>query len=160
MFTTVTSHFQQLTAKHPVMLFTVFCLCASAFGFGVRARSSAIPEKKQAIARHDSNAGLAPIQTQPSNNIEAELITLRNFGFEPAALKRPAGEVLFVINNRSRWQDLVPTLNRVQGNKVKDVGLRKGQVNWFEKFNLPPGDYVLTATGHPELSCAITLTPR
>jgi hypothetical protein len=105
-------------------------------------------------------AALAPA----ADRVESELITLRPFGFEPAEIKRPAGEIVFIINNRSLLQDMSLTLSRVQGNrptdKVKDVGLRKGQPNWFERFNLPPGDYVLTEAGHPEWKCAITLTPR
>jgi hypothetical protein len=99
-----------------------------------------------------------------ADQVESELITLRPFGFEPAEINRPAGEVVFAINKRSLLQDVSLTLSRVQGarltDKVKDVGLRKGQLNWIERFNLPPGDYVLTEARHPEWKCAITLTPR
>jgi hypothetical protein len=108
--------------------------------------------------------GGAVTSVQTTDKVESELITLRPFGFEPAEINRPAGEVVFVINNRSHLQDVSFTLSRVQGNrstqKVKDVGLKRGQVNWLDRYNLPPGDYVLTVAGHPEWNCAITLTPR
>jgi hypothetical protein len=103
----------------------------------------------------------AAIQTEERQ--ESELITVRRFGFDPAAIKRPAGDVTFIIDNRSHLQDLSLTLSRVQGNKpsdkVKDVGFRKGQVKWLERFNLPPGDYVLTEASQPDWKCSITLTP-
>ena len=108
--------------------------------------------------------GGAAASASTTDQVESELITLRPFGFEPAEIKRPAGEVVFVISNRSHQQDVSLTLSRVQGamltGKVKDVGLKKGQVNWLDRFNLPPGDYVLTEASHPEWKCAITLTPR
>src|SRR5262249_47245352 len=104
-----------------------------------------------------------PAAAQTGDRLESELITVRRFGFEPAEIKRPAGDVIFVINNRSNLPDLSLTLSRVQGNKptdkIKDVGVRKGQVNWIERFNLPPGDYVLTEASRPDWKCSITLTP-
>jgi len=107
--------------------------------------------------------GGSAASAQATGQVESELITLRPFGFEPDEINRPAGEVVFVINNRSHLQDVSLTLSRVQGNipigKVKDVVLKKGQVNWLDRFNLPPGDYVLTEASHPEWKCAITLTP-
>jgi hypothetical protein len=101
---------------------------------------------------------------QSTEEVESELITLRPFGFEPAEINRPAGEVVFVINNRSHLREVSFTLSRVQDNrstqKVKDIVLKRGQVNWLDRFNLPSGDYVLSVAGHPEWNCAITLTPR
>jgi hypothetical protein len=109
------------------------------------------------------NVGVAA-SAPAADHVESELITLRPFGFDPAEIKRPAGEVVFVISNRSHQQNVSLTLSRVQGamltGKVKDVGLKKRQVNWLDRFNLPPGDYVLTEASHPEWKCAITLTPR
>jgi uncharacterized cupredoxin-like copper-binding protein len=134
----------------PVAL-VILCLAAVAAGMSVR---------RGWLTKFGAGAASA----QATDKIESELITLRSFGFEPAAIKRPAGEVVFVINNRSHLQDVSMTLSRVQGNKpaerVKDAGIKKGQVNWLERFNLPPGDYVLTEASHPEWKCVITLTPR
>ena len=133
-------------------MITLVVLCLTA--------AASVGVKRGWFAKLDS--GAAPAQA--SDKVESELIILRRFGFEPAEIKRPAGEVVFVINNRSQLQDLSLTLSRVQGNrptdKVKDTGIKKGQVNWIERFNLPPGDYVLTEASHPEWKCAITLTPR
>lgn len=129
----------------------ILCLVAVAAGMGVRSGW---------FAKLSGGAASA----QATDKVESELITVRRFGFEPAVIKRPAGEVVFVINNRTHLQDLSLTLTRVQGNKptdkVKDVGMKRGHVNWIDRFNLPPGDYVLTEASHPEWKCAITLTPR
>lgn len=104
---------------------------------------------------------IAAAQTEA--RLETELITVRRFGFDPPAIKRPAGDFQFFITNRSQSRELSLTLSRVEGNrpsdKVKDVGFRKGQVKWAERFNLPPGDYVLTEASHPDWKCTITLTP-
>ncbi|MBS1786918.1 MAG: hypothetical protein JST85_04315 [Acidobacteria bacterium] len=104
---------------------------------------------------------IAAAQTEA--RLETELITVRRFGFDPPAIKRPAGDFQFFITNRSQSRELALTLSRVEGNrpsdKVKDVGFRKGQVKWVERFNLPPGDYVLTEASHPDWKCTITLTP-
>lgn len=101
------------------------------------------------------------VQTEP--RLETELITVRRFGFDPAVIKRPAGDFQLFISNHSQLHELSLTLSRVQGNKpsdiVKDLGFRNGQVKWIERFNLPPGDYVLTEATHPEWKCVITLTP-
>jgi len=109
------------------------------------------------------NPAQTDLSVQQEERIESELITLRGFGFEPAVIKRPAGDVIFILNNRSNLKDVSLTLTRVQGSrptdKVKDVGLRKGQVNWVERFNLPPGDYVFTEASRPDWKCSITLTP-
>lgn len=103
----------------------------------------------------------AVIQTEA--RLETELIAVRQFGFEPAVIKRPAGDFQLYISNRSQFRELSLTLSRVQGNrpsdKVKDMGFKRGQVRWIERFNLPPGDYVLTEAGNPEWKCSITLTP-
>lgn len=113
------------------------------------------------IISQAKNRNAAMMQTEA--RLETELIAVRPFGFEPAAIKRPAGDFQFLITNRSQFPELSLTLSRVVGNrpsdKVKDVGFKKGQVRWNERFNLPPGDYVLTEARNPEWKCSITLTP-
>ncbi|MEP7338921.1 MAG: hypothetical protein ABI977_14395 [Acidobacteriota bacterium] len=115
----------------------------------------------QAKSRKAARSNSPTIQTEA--NLETELITVRRFGFDPPIIKRPAGDFLFFISNHSQLRELSLTLSRAQGNKpsdkVKDVGFRKGQVKWIERFNLPPGDYVLTEANHPDWKCSITLTP-
>jgi hypothetical protein len=37
---------------------------------------------------------------------------------------------------------------------------RRGRVRSINELDLPPGEYVLAAAGHPEWACRITLTPR
>ncbi len=130
---------------------------------GVVAAALSVAQAVRTRSAAKANPAQADASGQQEERIESELITLRRFGFEPAAIKRPAGDVILIINNRSNLPDVSLTLTRVQGNrpadKVKDVGLRKGQVNWVERFNLPPGDYVLTEASRPDWKCSITLTP-
>jgi hypothetical protein len=109
----------------------------------------------------NQDAGSPPVQEK----VEVELITVRRFGFEPAEITRPAGEFILHIDDRSQQQqDLALALSRTQAErpreKLKDVDLKRGQVNWLDRFNLPPGDYLLTEANHPEWQCRITLTPR
>lgn len=115
----------------------------------------------QAKSRNAARPYSAAMQTEA--RLETELITVRRFGFDPPVIKRPAGDFQFFVSNHSQFRELSLTLSRVQGNKpsdkVKEVGFRKGQVKWVERFNLPPGDYVLTEANHPEWKCNITLTP-
>lgn len=115
------------------------------------------------LAKNGNFARPSAATMQTEARLETELITVRRFGFDPPAIKRPAGDFQFFITNRSQSRELALTLSRVEGNrpsdKVKDVGFRKGQVKWAERFNLLPGDYVLTEASHPDWKCTITLTP-
>lgn len=111
-----------------------------------------------------ANAGLAVI-SQDQAKIEAELITIRRFGFEPAEIRRPAGEFVIVIDDRSqKARDLVLTLSSVRTDqppdKLRDVDFKTGRSNWHERFNLPAGEYVLTEANNPEWRCTITLTAK
>lgn len=110
------------------------------------------------------NAGFAVI-SQDQAKIEAELITIRRFGFEPAEIRRPAGEFVIVIDDRSqKARDLVLTLSSVRTDqppdKLRDVDFKTGRSNWHERFNLPAGEYVLTEANNPEWRCTITLTAK
>lgn len=142
----------------PVTLILWLGVCAviAAIGLSAKARFSGAPASspRQEVAR-----------SQAQERIEAELITIRRFGFEPAEIRRPAGEFVLVIDDRSQKPyDLALTLSNFQDdrptNKLRDVDFKRGLSNWHDRFNLPAGDYVLTEANHPQWRCKITITSR
>ena len=96
--------------------------------------------------------------------IEVEQVTLRPYGFEPRAIKRPKGDFLLSFSNRSRQKDLALQLFRVvgisKGEKLKDVGLPKGVVNRLTTLSLQPGEYVLSEASNPRWECRLTITAQ
>lgn len=101
---------------------------------------------------------------EPKPQIETELIAVRAFGFEPAAIRRPKGDFILLVRNRSPFPELILHLSRIEGSrpaeKLKDASLPKGKVNWLDHENLPPGEYLLTAENHPDWKCFITITAQ
>jgi hypothetical protein len=99
-----------------------------------------------------------PVQ-QP-NNLEAQRITLRPTGFEPAEVTRPAGRFLLAINDRSGQRDASFILLRQNGERLREVRMRDTprKHEWREIVNLPPGRYLLADSANPERVCQILLT--
>lgn len=92
--------------------------------------------------------------------MEAELITVTPKGFDPPEIKRPAGQVFLLLENRSGASDLTFELNRIAGSKLKEVNLKKGTLSWRPLVDLTPGDYALTEVNHPDWVCKITITAK
>lgn len=143
------------SATRIVLLVVVPVLVISLVGLGAKAR----------FAPAANTAGQDTGGPQGQASIETELVTIRPYGFVPAAITRPAGDFILVIDDRGqKSQDLALALSRVQSDKpkekIKDVDFKRGKVNWIDRFNLPPGEYILTEANHPEWQCKITLTPR
>jgi hypothetical protein len=112
-----------------------------------------------------TSASTISLQSKPSEGeIEVEHITLRTYGFEPREIKRPKGDFVLSVDNRTRKKDLSLQLSRIlnnnKGEKLKDVSLAKGKVNHLETLSLPPGDYVLTESENPRWECRIAITPK
>lgn len=135
------------------LLVSVFVLCALvliAFSFGLKGLK---PE------RRDLSAGM-PQQRPTPSKLEAEVIVLRERGFEPAEITRPAGPFFLAVDTRigANKADLV--LSRLTGGQVREQKLPPGKRAWREQVDLPPGKYVLTVADRPNAVCAITITPR
>ena len=92
--------------------------------------------------------------------VEVEVLTLRPRGFEPAEVKRPAGRFLLAVSSQTGGEGVSLALARVQGQRLREMRMGRGRVRSVNEFDLPPGEYLLTAEGHPEWSCRLTLTPR
>lgn len=100
-------------------------------------------------------------QDQVSNDVnETEVLTIRPTGFEPAAITRPPGEFLLVINNRSGLEEVNWSLDRETGGKVRELKISGGKLRSGNFQDLPPGRYVLTEANHPEWICRITITSQ
>jgi hypothetical protein len=92
--------------------------------------------------------------------LEAEIVTIRPFGFEPAEISRPHGRFILMVDNRSGIGDVELQLNRETGAHLHQVRVPRAEQDWNDVFDLPPGQYVLREAGHPEWSCRITITAQ
>ncbi len=102
----------------------------------------------------------APVLPQTQNRLEAERITLRATGFEPAEITRPAGRFLLAVNDRSGKESVTLLFLRGAGDLLNEVRMRdhRRKHEWRQVMNLPPGRYVLTELSRPDWVCRITLT--
>lgn len=92
--------------------------------------------------------------------IEVEVVTVRESGFEPREITRPQGPFMLAIINKSGAAELALRLDTVQRNRVHEVRLPKGRIRWHQRLDLPTGDYVLSEQNHPDWICRLRLTAR
>ena len=104
-----------------------------------------------------------PAQTLASESVtpklEVEFITLRTNGFEPAEIVRAKGPFVLLVDDRSGKESSSFNLQRLQGEKLRDINTRRAKSEWHDVINLPPGNYLLTDAGNPDARCQITITP-
>ncbi|MGH9754156.1 MAG: hypothetical protein ACREA2_15365 [Blastocatellia bacterium] len=104
---------------------------------------------------------LSAAQDRPTvSSLEAILITLQPYGFEPTEVTLKAGPFLLAIDNRSGIHEPVFRVDRTDGGRLREVRTAKGRLALRQVVDLPPGDYVLTEAIHPDWICQITITPR
>jgi hypothetical protein len=92
--------------------------------------------------------------------IEAEVITLRSTGFEPGEITRPASRFFILVENRTDIEAVNLQLNSQHGDRLHNVRMLRGGMDWTEMVDLRPGRYTLTEADHPEWVCRITITAR
>lgn len=105
-------------------------------------------------------AATAPPVSPPAaqSEVEAEVIVLRPTGFEPEEISRPAGRVLFAVDNQSGVDELVLRLEAEDGNLLHETRAAR-RTNVLRKVvNFRPGVYTLTEANNPEWRCRITIT--
>ena len=103
------------------------------------------------------NPGL--VSASPTQAIEAEIIVLRPWGFEPTEISRPAGPFFLAVDNRSGLDHVDVSLHLETGPKFHAISVSKNKTKWRQKMTLPPGTYVLREASHPEWRCRITIQP-
>lgn len=89
--------------------------------------------------------------------VESEVVTATRRGFEPAAITRPQGQFILVVDNRT-GHDLNFRLARDAGELLHEIRSSREQLDWNEVLDLQPGRYVLSELEHPEWTCSITIT--
>jgi hypothetical protein len=141
-------------------------VCCAALAFAVRAYNRAAAASASTVRHINAEYTKASLPAQPApsspglsgEKLEVENIILTRFGFEPNEIVRPQGEFLLAVENRSGVGDVDLSLDTVAGVPVQRRYVPKHKLDWHEFFRLPPGEYVLTESGHPEWVCRITIT--
>ncbi len=84
-------------------------------------------------------------------------LTIRESGFEPSEVTRPAGKFLLSVDNKSGVAQITLRLSRVGSGHVRDIVVPKDATDWAEELDLQPGMYDLTELNHPNWNCRITV---
>jgi len=92
--------------------------------------------------------------------IEGEVITIRPTGFEPREITRPKGLFLLAVENRSGLRTIQLRIDRLAGDRLREMQMPRNKHDWREGFDLPPGKYILSEAFHPEWTCSITIENR
>jgi len=95
-----------------------------------------------------------------SQRTEAEVITVRPYGFDPPEIRRRSGRMLLVVNNRSGLEEVHLLLDRVGGNRERDERVRRGRLESRNFIELAEGRYRLTEANHPAWICEIVVSNR
>ena len=100
-----------------------------------------------------------PIKTMAAaqSQIETMRVTVTTIGFDPDELTHPAGQVVLAVDNRSGLEEVRLRLDREGGERLADVLVERGQLDWHDTVTLSAGYYTLTEANHPEWSCRITV---
>ena len=102
--------------------------------------------------------GLAASCLNAQQKLEAELASLRDGGFTPSAIQRPAGPFLLVIKNRSSVQSMAVQLVRKDNGEVIVAPVSGKSPGQSYLLTLSPGVHVLSDADHPErLGMTITI---
>ena len=111
---------------------------------------------------HASNnhPAASTVATDQKSDLMALPIALRMNGFNPQEITRPAGNYLISVTNLTGLPDLTFQLDRENGERLHSAKVPKGKRSWREHVRLTPGDYVLSVTELPELTCRITITAQ
>lgn len=134
--------------KH-LLLTTLLLIAAASAAAGVYALLTPnLPPPAQAAAQ------------QHGESIEAEVVTLTPFGFEPREITRPPGPFLLAVHNQSNSAEVSLRLARVRGERLQEVRLRPGKRRWEQRLALGHGEYLLTEEGRPEWNCIIIIEAR
>ena len=76
---------------------------------------------------------------------------------EPGSITVKPGPLRILTQNRSTAPNVTLSLDQVNGGNIRQVQIKTGNPHSIESYVLPPGDYVLSAPGHPTWVCRITV---
>jgi hypothetical protein len=149
----------RLLRRRPLVTLLTLTAIAGASALAARARRGADPMSGPVISLSTALA-----DTATPALLTVEQLTLRPTGFYPAALSRPKGKFLLVVNNRAGLEEVDLSLSREVGNnnreKVKGAKVHRKLLDWVNEADLQPGSYVVTEASNPNWVCRITITPQ
>jgi hypothetical protein len=99
------------------------------------------------------------VSADETDEVEVELVTLRPEGFEPLEIVRRKGPFVLLIDDRSGNDNSSLQLQRLKGDRLRDLNTSRKKKEWYDLLNLPPGDYVLTDAANAARRCQITIVP-
>ena len=145
-----------------ILIAVLSMLCCAVLTFVVGAYNrTANPVSSFDYPKEALSAGPAsPPSRSTDERLEAQVIVLTRFGFEPNQIVRPQDEFLLAVENRSEVGDVDLHLDKVAGNRIHHQYVPRTKPDWQDFFRLEPGDYVLTESNHPDWICTIRITPH
>jgi hypothetical protein len=88
------------------------------------------------------------------------LANLTRFGFEPAAMRVPAGRCLLAIRNISGNEKVELQVKRRNGGEVLAAEQhRTGKRHWEKMIQFSVGEYLITEASHPEWTLQLSVIP-
>ena len=128
--------------------------------FVLLAMSGALVFARWNLVHTRSIQPVAPSHTlQADDRLEVELVTLRPRGFEPNEITRAKGSFVLFVEDRSGKSDSSLRLQRLSGERLRDVNTSRMKSEWHDVINLPAGEYLLTDDSQPEAQCRIIILP-
>ena len=130
-------------------------IALTAFGVS-RYKTNPVPIATTKLANPTAATAMM-VQSNPSTpQLDAEHITLRETGFEPNEITRPAGRFLLAVDNLTGKSDVSLRLMHEGGARLRD--LPKGRAKLRQVVDLAPGRYALVEANHPGWICRFTIT--
>jgi hypothetical protein len=152
-------------ARRSVLIASILVIAAVVLvGFATLAYNkpaATIPTREAAepIASTRKNSRLGGVAVQiDTPAVEVEVVVLTPEGFQPSQISRPIGPFILQVDNRTGMEQIEVTIFQPGGGMVDRATIGSGQIDWNSEYDLSPGSYTLSVTGHPEWICPITIS--
>jgi hypothetical protein len=109
---------------------------------------------------HSRPARISPQAPTKPKLTDSVLITITPGGFNATEITSPPIPFFLLIENRSGLSELSLRLDRLAGNRLRQVSVGREQPDWSDLLDLTPGSYVLSEANHSDWNCRITITPH
>lgn len=87
------------------------------------------------------------------------LLALLPHGFETNEMYLDAGTYMFIIGNRTGLKEVNFRIDREGKDRIGESIAGGRKRDWKQRFELTPGNYVVSANDNPEWSCRIVVRP-
>ncbi len=115
----------------------------------------------RSVALKPESAGLNAGPSQTSRRqFPIVLTNLTRFGFEPSAMRVPAGRCLLAVRNISGKETVELRVKRSDnGQTLAAEQHRTGKRHWEKFMEFGVGEYLITEAGNPEWTLRLTVFP-